>query len=135
MNIEITNSIYVDAIWPGVAPLLAPAVEHYGDDLSVGDLWQMCRSGNAFLIIVRDGDVIKAAVIVRFDRWSKGSVLRVIAVGGAGLAEWRDGILDFVTKLASDNGASRVVTEGREGWARVFPALKILRCVYVLEIE
>lgn len=135
MNIEIVNSVYVDTLWPTMAPLFKPAVEDHGDDLSLGELWQMVRSGHAFLIIVRDDEKIRAGVIVRFDKWNKGSILRVIAVGGAGLAEWRDGILDFVTKLATDNGATRVVTEGREGWARVFPSLKLLRCTYVLEIE
>lgn len=135
MNIEIVNLIYVDAVWDRVRPLFAEAIEEHGDDFSAGELWQMCRSGHAFLLIVRDGEDIKASVAVRFDKWSKGSILRVLAAGGVGLEEWKSAIRDFVYRMGKENGAKRVVAEGRLGWSRIFEELELLRCTYVMEIK
>lgn len=135
MKIEIANITQVDAIWPLVSPKFREAIEKHGDDFSPGEVWQMCRSGSAFLVIGHSGDQIRIAAVVRFDRWSNGPILRIIIAGGSDIDEWDTQMYDFIENLAKENGAKRVVAEGRKGWGRKYPKLKLLRCTYVMEIS
>jgi hypothetical protein len=50
MKICIAALPEVDLIWPLISHKLEEAVDRCGDDLSVGEMWQMCRSGNAYLV-------------------------------------------------------------------------------------
>ena len=134
MKIGIASAIEVDAIWPTIGPQFASAVENYGDDISSGDLWRMCRSGNAFLLLVFNDDGVSLACVFRFDTWVKGAVLRILAVAGHEMNTWHDGVSDFLERIAKENGATRIVAEGRKGWERAYPRLRLLRCVYEMEI-
>lgn len=135
MIIEIVNTVYIDAVWPKVSGYFAAAIDGHGDDFSTGELWQMVRSGHAFLLIVREGERIDAGVVVRFDKWAKGSILRILALGGVDMKAWKPLFLDFMQTLAKDNGASRILAEARPGMGKAFPQAKLLRCVYVMEID
>ncbi len=134
MNIYIANVSDVDALWQTVGPKFNIAIEKCGDDLSTGELWQMCRSGHAFLVIARDDNGLLMAAIVRFERWSNGSVLRVLALVGEQIGEWASAAKDFLSEMAKANGAARIVAEGRDGWAKIFDEPKKIRSTYVMEL-
>ncbi|MNL22308.1 hypothetical protein D3C87_1436510 [compost metagenome] len=134
MNIFIANIADVDALWQTVGPRFNSIMERSGDDLSAGELWQMCRSGNAFLIIAADESGVHMAVVVRFERWTKGLVLRVISLVGQKVQEWATLAEEFVIDMAKSNGATSVVTDGRDGWPAVFTGLKKLHSTFLLEI-
>jgi hypothetical protein len=94
----------------------------------------MCRSGHAFLVVARDDNGLLMAAIVRFERWSNGSVLRVLALVGEQIGEWASSVKAFLSEMAKANGAARIVAEGREGWARIFDEPKKIRSTYVMEL-
>lgn len=134
MIIEVANTVHVDAIWQIVAPKFQRAIDLCGDDLSVGDLWQMCRSGHAFLVIARDGGDIAMASVVRFEKWGSGSVLRVVGIAGDRMSEWAEDWQTFMENMAREGGANRIVSEGRDGWHRVFKKARKLRVVYEMRV-
>lgn len=134
MNIHIVNIADIDAIWQTVGPRFNAAIEKCGDDISTGELWQMCRSGNAFLVIAIGETGILMAAIVRFERWSNGAVLRVLSLVGEKIDLWAWDVKTYLSDLAKSNGATRVVAEGREGWARIFDEPKRIRSTYVMEL-
>lgn len=134
MNIYIANIADVDALWQTVAPRFDAIMEKYGDDLSTGELWQMCRSGHAFLVIARDETGLLMAAIVRFERWSNGAVLRVLSLVGEKMDVWGMAVKAFLSDMAKSNGAGRIVAEGRDGWARIFDEPKKIRSTYVMEL-
>ncbi|WFP89815.1 hypothetical protein [Ensifer adhaerens] len=103
--------------------------------MSSGDLWQMCRSGSAFLVAVLDdeGQPI-ATIILQFQNWSGKSVLRCLSIAGEEMSFWLPQAMEFASKMARENGASCLVADGREGWARVFPGAKRLRVTYEIEV-
>ena len=134
MKIEIANVTQVDGIWPLVSPKFCVASEKCGDDLTAGELWQLCRSGNAFLIIAHAEDKILCAAVVRFERWNNGSVLRVLSLVGDQIGEWAEEVKEFLKGMAKANGAGRIVAEGRDGWMRIFDEPRKLRSTYEMRV-
>jgi hypothetical protein len=134
MNIGIANSAEVDRFWPAFASRLQIACDETGGDISSGDLWQMCRSGNAFLVLVLDGSEFKAALIMQFQKWTAKQVMRCLAIVGDDMAAWLPMARDFIAQMAKDGGATSFIAEGREGWTRIFPAARRLRTTYEVEI-
>ena len=134
MNIEIVNIVNVDRIWPTAAGRFGRAAEKCGDDLSLGELWQMCRSGNAFLVVATDETGLLMACVVRFERWTNGMVLRVLTLAGVRIGEWAEPVREFLANMAKDNEAGRVVAEGRDGWAAIFNEPRKLRSTYEMRV-
>lgn len=134
MKIEIVNVSLVDEVWPLINSGFQVATRRFGDDLSSGELWQMCRSGNAFLIVAYEEKDILVSCVVRFERWNNGSILRVVSLAGKRIDEWAHQVKDFLSNMARNGGAKRIVAEGREGWSRIFDEPKKLRSTYVMEI-
>lgn len=135
MRIGIANQAEVDAIWPLIAAKVQESCEKTGGDMSSGDLWQMCRSGNAFLVVVLDDeDKPIATIILQFQNWTGKSVVRCLSIAGENMSAWLPDAMEFVSKMARENGASCLVADGRDGWARVFPGAKRLRVTYEIEV-
>lgn len=135
MNVTICNATITDQVWPTFSKKLQKACEKTGGDIGSGELWQMCRSGQAFLIVVHDDNGFKAAIIVQFQRWISKTVLRCLAIVGEDMDSWLPSVLETVQKMAKDGGATSFVAEGREGWAKVFPKAKKLRVTYEAELD
>lgn len=134
MIIEIVNLIHIDSVWERVGPKFQVGIDKCGDDISTGELWQMCRSGHAFLVIARvDADFLMGSV-VRFEKWASGSVLRVVGIAGDRMNEWADDWQSFMENMAREGGADRIVSEGRDGWHRVFKKARKLRVVYEMRV-
>jgi hypothetical protein len=134
MKIEIANSAQVDAVWSTFAERLQASCDESGGDLSSGALWQMCRSGQAFLVLIYDENGFIAALITQFQNWSGKQVLRVLALVGDEMRQWLSMAKGFVTRMATNGGAKSIVCDGRSGWTRIFPTAKKLRVVYEVEI-
>lgn len=130
MKVAIANQIETDKLWPIFSEKLQKACEKTGNDISSGELWQMCRSGNAFLIFVLDEHGFKAAIVVQFQRWVSKSVLRCLAIVGEEMDSWLPAVFDLASRMAKEGGATSFVAEGREGWSKVFPTAKKLRITY-----
>ncbi|NNH67825.1 hypothetical protein [Rhizobium laguerreae] len=135
MNIGIANAAEVDQFWPAFASRLQIACDETGGDISSGDLWQMCRSGNAFLVLVLDDAGFKAALIMQFQKWTAKQVMRCMAIVGDDMASWLPAARDFIAQMAKDGGATSFIAEGREGWTRIFPAARRLRTTYEVELS
>lgn len=138
MRIGIANQAEVDAIWPEIAGKFQEAIDRCGDDFSVSDLWQMCRSGNAFLMCAVDGDAVVMGAVLQFQKWSKGSVLRCLILGGSEMSRWLPMMPDAVRKLMREGGATRFVFDGRDGWSvalrRNLENARELRTTYEVEL-
>lgn len=135
MMVTLVPQHLVDATWPNVTIGFQKASKRFGGDLSVGELWQMCRSGNAFLFVVHDDKEIIAATAWRPELWGSGPKFRCLALFGAGMAEWMPDLHEKVRQTAILCGATALMSEGRTGWARIFPKARVLRAVYEEAID
>lgn len=116
MNVAFASVASIDVIWPQIAQDMQAACQRCNSDYSAGDLWQMCRSGNGFLLVAVEGQEILMASVWRF----KGQEFHCEMLWGMRRHLWMNAAREFVEKTARDNGAFRVVTEGRRGWLRLF---------------
>lgn len=132
MTIEIVGLQHIDAVWPSIADGFHACVKRCGDDMTSGELWQMCRSGGAFLLVAIDDGKIEMSTIVQFQKWADGPVLRVMAMAGKDPDRWRDELSFFLEAMMRTGGAERIVSEARDGWTKVLPAdARKLRSTYV----
>jgi hypothetical protein len=134
MKIGIANAQEVDQVWPLISSRLQKAQERYASSLSSGDMWQLCRSGNAFLVVVWDDADLKGALIMQFQRWASKQVMYCMAIVGDGVSEWMPMARAFISQMAKDGGAESFVAEGRDGWAAIFPDARKLRVTYEVAI-
>lgn len=133
--IHIVGLHEVDAIWPGIAEGFVEVTKRCGDDLTSGELWQMVRSGGAFLLVIVEGDKLRLSTVVQFQRWADGPVLRILSMAGEGLADWGVPLKQYLSEMARKGGAGRIVAEGREGWMRIFDEPRKLRSTYVMSVN
>lgn len=134
MKIGIANSQEVDQVWPLFSARLQQACERTGGDISSGELWQMCRSGQAFCVVVLDDAGPKAILIMQFQKWTAKTVMRCLGIVGDGVNDWLPAARSFIAQMAKDGGATSFVAEGRDGWVKLFPDAKKLRVTYEVEI-
>jgi hypothetical protein len=120
----------IDEVWPHVRAALEYSCLKTGGDISSADLWQSCRRGESFLIVAHDGEKMQAASVWRPETWLTGRKLRCQALAGKNMKSWLGEMREVATQLARDCGASSIITEGRKGWAAVFPKARILRVLY-----
>ena len=132
MNIAIVGLHEVDQIWPLVAEGLQKACQRCGE-MTSGELWTMCRSGHAFLIIIFEKNSIIMASVWRFESKNGRPVFRCEMMYGHGMGDWLEEARLFITKLAKENGAKALVAEGRRGWLRLIAGA--VECAPDYEVE
>ncbi len=128
----------VDNIWGMVGPMIAKCFERAPGYLSLGELWQMCRSGNAFLIVSHDTEKIFGASIWQFQRGYGREILTCLALAGDRLKEWLKSLFDVATEMAKAGGATAVTATGRPEFQSMFkrhlPNVKVARVSYLAEV-
>lgn len=116
--IAIANQSEIDAIWPMFSERVQRGCERTGGTTSAVNLWQMCRSGNAFLIVgIEDG--IKFISVWRFETWPSGVVFHCLCVCGNDIPSWCGELYDFAISQARLMGCNRLIGDGRKGWSRL----------------
>lgn len=127
MKVGFAATWEVDGIWPKIVAGMQRACERGVDNWSAGELWQLCRSGRAFLCVVFDDATLEIhqASVWQFMEKDGRTIFRCLALWGVGMRGWVDGVRSFITKTAKDNGAKALVTKGRPGWLRFFHAEKV----------
>lgn len=124
MRFGIANVIEVDRLWPDIVDGMATACKRGGElnEYTPGDLWQMCRSGHAFLIVLWDDQSVRMSSVWRFERKSGKPVFRCVMMHGTGIKEWVQQAREQINAIAKQNGAQWLVATGRRGWLRYFSA-------------
>lgn len=124
VKVDIVPFEHVDAVWSCIAKQMQHACERSEQEeslkINAGDLWQMCRSGNGFLIIAHDNDPMQPlmASVWRFE--DTPTVFKCMMLYGPGMKRWFGPLTKFVSTIAKDNGAVALVSKGRRGWQRYF---------------
>ena len=133
MQIGLASSSEIDGIWPQISAGMQKACDTTGGSLCSADLWQMCRAGDAFLMIAHD-DTIKMASVWRFENWPSGTVFKCLGLCGQDIAKWLPEALEYAKQTAKSGNASRIIAEGRFGWERVARQAKIISKTYEVNI-
>lgn len=133
--IRLAGPADVDRAWPLIAEGLREACERTGGDISPGYLWQECRAMRCFLLVANDEATITGASVWRPETWGGGEVLRCLAMYGRE-DDFRD-LAEAALAVMKGCGATRVMFEGRKGWARskAFEGLRMKEVRTLYEIR
>jgi hypothetical protein len=136
--LNITKVADVDAVWPLIAPQIVRCIEKTPSFLSAGDLWQMCRSGQAFLLIAHDDVKIHGASIWQFQNGYGRHVFDCMILVGKDLDQWVLDIFTAADRIRADGGATAITATGRPGLFKILkkyiPGLKLARQSYIVEV-
>lgn len=129
MNFQLVKVHEIDALWPKIGPGLGVALRRSGGDMSLGALFQQCRSGTASVLLAFD-DEVKGAAVFRPEVWETGSKLRCLAMFAQDFRAWKHEAAAAMMTLKEAIGANAVIFEGRVGHEKLFPEAKVLRQLY-----
>jgi len=136
--VNITKVSDVDAVWPLIAPQIVKCIEKTPSFMSAGDLWQMCRSGQAFLIIAHDDVKIHGAAIWQFQTAYNTTVFSCLMLVGEALDDWALSLLESARLIARGGGAMHLCATSRIGLVqklkKLIPGLKVVRQSYLVEV-
>ena len=122
LRMGLASVAEIDRIWPLVQSGIQESCDRGTGQYCAGDFWQMCRSGNAFLILAYTDNEIFMASVWRFERVENRHNFHCLTLYGRQMREWLPMAREYITKLARDNGAARLTACGRHGWIRMFNA-------------
>lgn len=134
MSVSLVPVPNVDQFWPHLREGFHRSVMKTGGDIETGDLWIKCRSGEAFLLVAHETthetpNIVGSSIWMP-QTWQTGRKLRCLALYGTGMTGWIQDMHAMAKRLAIDSGATALVSDGRPGWAKIFPEAKVLRNLY-----
>lgn len=133
-SVEVVQVADVDQWWPLFGARVNECARSLQSNFSAGDLWTMCRTGQAILIVAHDGEKVLGATIWQFETWPDGPVIRNLVTVGEDLGAWQIDMHKAAKDVAIAGGANRFVFDGRNGWKRLYPAAKTITR-YILDIK
>ena len=137
MKVETVPTDKIDVVWPMVSPAIVKCLHDIEADCTAADLWTMCRTGNAFLLVAHDGTIC-AATVWRFETWPSRKVLKNLVTVNIGpktrMKSWLPQMIDAARTLAGLGGATSYIWQGRDEWARVFRAARKLTTLFEMRV-
>jgi hypothetical protein len=109
-------SNFVSQVWPRVSHHVMAAVEYVDSGFNEQDILERLLSRDFQLWIVGQ---YQAACVTQITIYPQHKVCLVVALGGEGMDEWLDELMDTVEDWAAQNGCRYVEEYGRKGWLKV----------------
>ena len=134
MIAEIIEPHNVDRLWPQLAEGFVKSCTNTNQ--TAGNLWQLCRGGNAFLVVAHEDDKIHGACVVRFEPYGDRQCIRGLGLSGSkGIEHWIGTLRDKVNEMGREGGATVFVDEGRPGFAKLIKDARIVRVTFEVDIQ
>lgn len=86
--------------------------------------------GNFFLI--KSDEEILGAFFANIEGEAQ-NYINIIALGGRQMNKWKDVLFNYMSEMGRLNNA-KIMLMGRNGWGRIYPKLKRVRSVFVLDL-
>jgi len=139
VNITLVPVAEIDNLWPSVSPMLLKCWETAPGYLSLGEFWQMCRSGTAFVLVAHDEKAIVGTSIWQFQRGYGQDVFSCLVLAGENAKTWLKPMFDVAAKMAKNGGATSISATGRLQWQAMFDkhlpdVFKPVRQSYLAEV-
>lgn len=109
-------SYYVGIVWDKVAHLVERAIGHVDSGFLPDDILARLVSSDMQLWVIGE---YRAACITQIVVYPQHKTCLVVALGGDGLSEWFDELMDEIESWASQMGCKFVEEFGRPGWQKI----------------
>ena len=121
LRLGLASPHEADRLWPQLREGFLKSTQRGPVDISAGQLWQLVRSGGAYLVLAYDDDTIYMASVWQFQSQECRHSFHCLSLYGRNMREWLRPLQDYVANLARENGATRLSACGRHGWIRLTP--------------
>jgi len=133
MKIRLVTPGGASAIWPRVEDFVKRGCDKSDGELNPFTLKHLVTNGRFGLWVAEDDSRVRMVAVVKMERWRDGVVARIVTIAGDDMKNFLPMWGDF-KQMLKKRGASRVLLEGRMGWLRVCPDLKLTRIVAMAEL-
>lgn len=142
MNIYELDADTAHDVWDSLRGWLAEAMS-YHPVMDVVDLYHVCMSGRAQVVVVIDEGRVRGAAVIEVVEFPSNRVSNVIALGGERgfLDRYLAPVVRHLTGWSQRRGCDTMMAHGRSGWARAlkrfgaFPAAQTVTCVMPLGVQ
>lgn len=136
-SLSLVPTDKVKALWPIVAPLLAPAVKYTAGRSDLRALFEELSDQRQLLWVIRDdaAERIVAALTTREAHYARRKTLVVDFVGGKHMRDWVEMASGIFRAYARDAGLSGVEMLGRRGWSKVLKSCGWQQNWVILEVS
>jgi hypothetical protein len=136
MNIQLVGVADIDKLWPRVAGDITRCLRKAPMEITAGDIWTHCRSGQWLLIIAHDGADVWGTTVWRF---TANGYFECVCMGGNRLKDWFPGLIDTATFIAKAHDCRGLVATGRPEFSaffkRHFPQARPERITFLSEFD
>lgn len=108
----------INEIWSKLKPYIEMALDYSLNEQSAEDVRQKGINGVYLYLVFYDGDEILGVITVETFDYPNKRIVGVVHVGGKRLDDWLELMWDTVRSLAIEQGASEVISYGRQGWIK-----------------
>lgn len=118
VRVKALRSDEIESQWPILKPYIDMALEYSLGEMSSDDVKEDGIKGIYLFLTFYRGNELLGVITVETVVYSRKSIVCVPHVGGKELDEWCDLMVDAVKNLAIEQGASNVISYGRQGWLK-----------------
>ena len=108
----------ISRVWDQVGPMLQLALDKGNGIYELPDVKKELESGDNILLAAVKDKEIQAVFTLTTLEYPRKKVLSIFLVGGSGMEEWEEEIMDTIHAIAKKQGADSVFSNGRDGWTR-----------------
>jgi hypothetical protein len=120
MEVSIVPTEYVDQCWDRVKVHLEKAVEYTYGRFTLEDIYISVKEDNHTLWVAFDDEGVKGAVVTNFTSYPRKKFVHLAFIGGVEGHNWKEPMLEILTRWAYDNNCNGLESVGRPGWAKIF---------------
>jgi len=124
----------VESFWPLVVDHLKKAVPHTEGEIEPADMLPELIRGEMQLWFSVEDRQVTAAMVTQIIPYPRKKVLRILSIGGEGMARWMKHF-PMVEEFAKQTGCSSIEAWGRKGWLRALPDWKCSYHILTKEIK
>lgn len=112
--------------------LEAAALDGCGD-LTASDAILQAKEGMAEIYLIYNDKLVGCCCIM-YGMGVEGKILDVALLGGENILKYRTQLRDYFIDLARKKQCKKLCVIGREGWTKIFPSLKSMGTVYMMDV-
>ena len=117
-RVEAIRPEDIESLWPTIKHYIEMALEHSLGEMSAEEVKEDGVNGIYLFLAFYRGNEILGLITVETVIYSRKKIVCVPHVGGKDLDEWCELMVNTVKSLAIEQGASNVISYGRQGWLK-----------------
>lgn len=134
-EIDLIRVPDVDRVWRMIGERVSAALDKTEMEISAGDIWAQCRSGQWLLLIASNEDPQIVGVTVW--RFAANQFFDCVLLTGEAMSTWAPALISEAVKIARETGCKGMSATGRPGLIREIqkslPRTKIVRHTFASE--